>query len=117
MEPIEVELAPGYKMLMLILALVTCGVGWVALWATARSWPKVVDGEGITTRGGKRVFWTELDAQQRVSAVDHLGRRISGRLDLVFGKTRVAIVPQSIVPAQQVMDVLSQVLGGQARTG
>ena len=32
MQPIEVELAPGYKMLMLLLALFTCGVGWVALW-------------------------------------------------------------------------------------
>ena len=43
--------------------------------------------------------------------------RVSGRLDLVFGKTKVAIVPQSIVPAQEVMDFLGEILGGPVETG
>jgi len=116
MQPIDVELGPNFKFVLVLVGVCTCGVGALVLWLTTRNWPRRLDDQGITLRSGKQVAWADLSAQQRVTAVDSLGRRVSGRLDLMFGKTKVAIVPQSLVQGPQVMAYLEAVLGD-ARTG
>jgi hypothetical protein len=117
MEALDVELGPNFKFVTILVGVCTCGVGALAMWFTARSWPRQLTQEGITTRAGKTVRWADLDQQTRVTAVDHLGRRMAGRLDLSFGKTTVRIVPDSLVQGPQVMAFLSEVLGSEAETG
>ncbi|GEM_PF-1983254 len=117
MEPLDVEIAPHYKKLQLLLAFVSCGVGWVVLYLSSRSWPARISEKGMTLQNGKKVAWSKLTNVERVTAVDQRGRRVTGRLDLKFGKTTVKIVPQSIVPGQAVLDTISEILGERVETG
>lgn len=103
---IDVHLSSAYKSLMRLLAFTSLGVGTLALWLSARSWPRVVDGEGITVRNGRRVLWSDLTDLQVVTVADERGRRVTGRVDLLFGKTKVKIVPHSLAEGQEVMDFI-----------
>jgi len=117
MEPLDVAIAPHYKKLQVLLAFVTCGVGWIALHLSSRSWPARISEKGMTLQNGKKVSWAKLDDVKQVTVVDERGRRVTGRLDLRFGKTTAKIVPQSIVPGQTVMDYISAILGERIETG
>ena len=117
MSPIDVSLAPGFKMIRMILTVCTLGVGWFIMTLSARSWPRRVDDAGMTLRSGKQVSWDDLSDVRRVMVVDQLGRRVTGRLELIFGKTTAKIVPQSLIPGHQVMAAISERLGFEATTG
>lgn len=118
MRPLEVHLAPAYRMLMWILGFFTFGVGAFGLWLTARKWPRRLDDSGITLRNGKLFAWSALTDIIRVTVVRHEGGgRMTGRLDLQFGRYRVSIVPQSLVEGPAVMAWLSEKLGQELTTG
>ncbi|MHB0876686.1 MAG: hypothetical protein ACYC5O_11660 [Anaerolineae bacterium] len=117
MERIEVHLSGPYKSLMWLLAFTTLGVGTLALWLSARIWPKVMDAEGITLRNGKRVNWAEMTDSRLVTVVDDRGRRVTGRLELIFGKTKVKVVPHSLEEGAEVMAFISKIAGGPVTTG
>lgn len=110
------HLSEPYKELMRLLAFTSLGIGTLALWLTARTWPRVVDSEGITVRNGKRVRWSEMTDSRLVTVTDQNGRRVTGRLDLYFGKTKVKVVPHSIAEGREVMDFIAKVAGGAAAT-
>lgn len=117
MQPIDVELGRGFKMVRTLAAICTLGVGWYFMNLSARTWPKRVDETGMLLRNGARVRWDDLSDVRRVMVVDQLGRRMTGRLELIFGKTTVKIVPQSLDPGWDVMQAISARLGFEATTG
>jgi len=117
MKKIEVHLAGWFIFLMIAGGLFSFGVATIAMWFSSRKWPAVVDEEGIIMRNKKRVYWKDLTSIQPVKVVSYSGRRITGRLDLMFGKTSVAIVPHSIKKGQEVMDFISDILGVDVKTG
>ena len=106
------------KLLMWLLLPLTFGVGTLAMWLSARNWPAAIDREGITTRAGKRFLWDDFGEQRRVSVVDpRSGRRIAGRLDLVFGHGVVKVVPQSLAEGPAVLACISEGLGEPVNVG
>lgn len=111
MNTLTIEINPAFRMLLWILGIFTLGVGALGMWLQTRSWPRVMDDDGITLRNGTRVRWSECTKIVRVTAVTEHGGRISGRADLLFGKTRVRLVPQSLVQGQAVLDYASAHLG------
>ncbi len=113
----EIHLSKSYKFILWLVGICTLGVGALLMWLSTRTWPGVIDQEGITLRNGKRVEWKQLSDVQRVTVVDSLGRRVTGRLELVFGKTKVKIVPQSLAEGQAALDYVSQILGGEVAPG
>ncbi len=117
MERLEVHLSRSYKFTLWLVGIFTLGVGALGMWLSARSWPRVLDPEGITLRSGARVAWNQLTDVRRVTVVDELGRKVTGRLELVFGETKVKIVPQSLAEGQAVLDYLGQLLGEEVAPG
>lgn len=117
MDPIDVTLAPSFKMVRWIVAICTLGLGWFLMNHTAKTWPSRVDDRGMKLRNGRQVAWSELSDMRRVVVVDEKGRRMTGRLELIFGKTTVKIVPQSLTPGHRVMAAISDRLGFEATTG
>lgn len=117
MKKIDVSLAGWFVSLMIGGGLFSFGIITAAMWVSSRNWPSVVDEEGITTRNKKRVYWKDLTAVQPVKVVSPSGRRITGRLELLFGKTSVRIVPHSIKEGQDVMNFISHILGVDVETG
>ncbi|MEQ8187423.1 MAG: hypothetical protein ABRQ39_05570 [Candidatus Eremiobacterota bacterium] len=117
MKKIDVHLSGSFISIMIIGGLCSFGVAAIVMWFSSACWPAVVDEEGITLRNKKRVSWNELTAIQPVRVVSPSGRRITGRLDLMFGKIAVKIVPQSIKEGQEVMDFISHILDTDIETG
>jgi len=116
LQKIEVHLSKSYIVIMVLTGLFTCGFTIIFMWFTARCWPAVIDEEGITMRSGKRVYWRDLTEQRRVRVVRG-GSRVTGRLDLIFGKTVVQIVPHSLKEGPEVMQFLSELFGENVTTG
>lgn len=118
MNTIDVTLAKSFKFVLVLIGFFTCGIGALGMWFTTFSWPKVVDDAGVKTRSGKFYSWGELTRVVSVTVVDaNLGRRITGRAELEFGNKKVKLVPQSIEPAQAVMDFISKKAGQKITTG
>jgi len=111
-----IDLGPGFKMALWLLGLFTCGVGALALWLTARSWPRTMDDDGITLRSGKRVLWRDCTRVVQVTAMGD-GTRISGRAELEFGKVKVPLVPQSVLQGQAMLDFASRRVGTLVQSG
>jgi hypothetical protein len=112
-----IELSSGFKMTLWLIGLFTCGVGALGLWLTARSWPRIMDDEGITLRNGKRVLWRDCTRVVQVSAVAEGGGRISGRAELEFGAVKVPLVPQSVAQGQAMLDYASRRVGTLVQSG
>ncbi|MFQ5400285.1 MAG: hypothetical protein ACE5E7_11890 [Anaerolineae bacterium] len=87
------------------------------MWLATMSWPRILDQDGITLRNGRRVRWEALTEVRPITVVDARGRRVTGRLELVFGKVKVKIVPQSLAEGQAVLQYVSQILGEDVFTG
>lgn len=113
----QIELSSGFKMTLWLVGLMTCGIGALGLWLTTRSWPQLMDDEGITLRNGKRVAWRDCTKVVRVTAVAEGGGRISGRAELEFGRVKVPLVPQSVVQGQAMLDYASQRIGAGVVSG
>lgn len=117
MDRIEVHLGRNVRVLLILLVPLTLGIGTIAVWLSMLSWPKLVDGEGITTRQGKRYTWSGLTNVKPVTVVNRYGQRVSGRLDLLFGKSRVQVVPHSLREGPEVMSLISRTLGVNVESG
>ena len=117
MERLDVHLSRSYKSLLWLVGVFTLGIGALAMWLAARSWPRVIDQEGITLRSGRRLKWSELSEVRRVRAVDSYGRRVTGSLELIFGKAKAKIVPQSLAEGREVLAYLSRLLGEEIAPG
>ena len=117
MEPLSIHVRTSYKVLMIVFFLFTAGVGTLILWLSALKWPKLVDTEGMTLRSGKRLLWKDLTRMQPVTVVNQYGARISGRLDLYFGKKVARIVPHSLKEGGALMNYLSKLFGKEVTAG
>lgn len=113
----DVHVNGFYKIVIVLAGIFTLGLGAVLMWLQLRSWPKHIDASGITLRNGKKFMWTELTDTRAVTVVGRYGVRITGRLELVFGKKKVRIVPQSLKEGQGVIKYINEILGTQLQTG
>lgn len=114
---LQIDIHPGFKMVLWLVGIFTCGVGAVGLWWQTRTWPQLMDNDGIVLRNGTRLRWADCTKIVRVTAVTETGGRISGRVDLEFGKVRARLVPQSVVQAQAMLDFASAKLGQSVVSG
>jgi hypothetical protein len=88
-------------MLLGLIGTFTLGVGALGLWFTWRTFPRLLDAEGVTTRAGRRYAWTELTLRTRV---------MEGNTDIVLGYDLMAggqgvvrIAPKSITQGAEVI--------------
>lgn len=114
---LHIDIHPGFKTILWIVGLVTCGVGAIGMWWQTRSWPQLMDDDGIVLRNGSRVHWRDCSRIVRVTAVSETGGRVSGRVDLEFGKVRVRLVPQSVLQAKAMLEFATAKLGQEVVSG
>ncbi len=107
----EVKLNRFYKVIMVFSTVFTLGIGGIIMWLQTRSWPKLIDEQGITTRGGKRFMWDQVKNIYPVIVRNHRGNRIGGRVEIEFEKKKIRVVPQSLENGWGVVDYISQITG------
>ena len=115
--PLAVHLGGAYPMLLWLLLPFTFGIGTLALWLSALSWPQRLDHDGIVTRTGRRFLWKDLVEVRRVTVMQQHFGRITGRLDLVFRTGKVKIVPHSLKEGAAVIDYVGSAVGRPVTTG
>lgn len=113
-QKIKVELSGSFKMVLWIVGFCMLGIGALFMYMTTLTWPREMDEDGMTLRSGKRIPWGEITGSTAVTVVDaQTGRRMTGRLDLTAKGQKIKIVTQSIVPADQVMEMIRRKLGSE----
>src|SRR3982751_21348 len=114
----EVHLSRFYIGVMIVVGLLTCGVGALIMWWMARTqFPSIIDSQGIKLRNGDYLLWKDLTAKKRITVVTKTGQRMAGGLDLYFGKKKVKIAPQSFAEGYAVLDSLRKILGNDVDIG
>lgn len=106
----EIKLSGFYKSVIVMAGIFTLGIGALAMWLQLRSWPKRIDAEGITLRNGKHLGWGEFTEKRDVSVINHMGRQVASRVELVFGNTTVRIVAPSLKNGYEVVSYIDKVL-------
>lgn len=66
--PITVSPATFYYLTMIVGGLMSCGVVAAVMWFVMKKLPAAMDAEAVTTRGGRRIPWSELSLRKRVNA-------------------------------------------------
>jgi hypothetical protein len=114
----DVRIIPLNGCMQVFLGVFTLGVAPLAIWISERSWPKSVDEQGLTTRGGKQIAWNEFTKVTRVltrvtrgssSTVEHFELRSS--------KGKVVVAAYRLVDGEQVLDYIWRHLPEQAKQG
>lgn len=111
MEALRIGLARQYKVLMVVAFFFSFGLLTLILWLVTWRWPRILDSEGVTLRNGNRLLWKDLTRVQPVTVVNRYGSRVTGRIDLHFGKNKVPLVGQSLKEGALVFAFVGRVLG------
>jgi len=113
----NVHLSKFFLITAIVGGFFTFGLVALILFVQSRTFPKSIDGEGITLRSGKRYSWHMLTKATPVTIVDSRGRRMAGKLILEFGKKKVNIVPASYKEGYAVIDYINSLLGTNMQSG
>jgi hypothetical protein len=114
---LQVGLGAGFIAYEIFMGLITLGVTALIthFFITAR-WPRVIDPQGVTLRSGKRLAWKDLTDVNRVRLRIY-GARAGGRVEFLFGKEKMIVVPVSLDNGRQALACISQILGRDVTLG
>lgn len=113
----DVHLSKFFKVTAVLGGIFTFGLVAVILWVQSRTFPKHIDGQGLTLRSGKTYKWNELTKATPVTVVNSRGQRVAGKLMLEFGKKKVNIVPASYKEGYEVINYINSILGTELQSG
>ena len=102
----EVKVNPMPGCLTLILGIFTLGIAPIAIKLKERDWPKSLDKNGLVTRGGKRIEWSEFTKFEKV--ITNVQGTITERYDIHSPKGTVAVVIYRLQEGQQVLEYIWQ---------
>jgi hypothetical protein len=97
----EIRVSVGFWILAVGLGLLTFGIAPLAMIFSRKSWPKIVDDEGLTLGDGTRIPW---------KACTHVAK-VSGSTQLVFGGTTVPFPTFSIRRGKSILADIRTRLG------
>ena len=97
----EIRVSVGFLLVAVGLGLLTFGIAPLAMILSRKSWPRIVDDEGLTLGDGTRIPWR---------ACTHV-TKVSGSTQLVFGGTTVPFPTFSIRRGKQILGDIRQRLG------
>ncbi len=110
----DVKILPLNGCLQIILAVFTLGLAPLLTWLNERGWPKSLDEQGLTTRGGRRIAWSDFTRiTEVVTRLNSGGTTVHYELKHPQGKVVVAVY--RLQDGQQVFDYIWQRLPERAK--
>ncbi len=77
-------------------------------WLNERNWPKSVDEQGLLTRGGAHIAWSEFTSATRViTTIGNTGTKTE-HFELRHPKGKVIVAAYRLVDGSQVLDYIWQ---------
>jgi hypothetical protein len=111
----EVKIIPVSGCIQIFLGVFTLGVAPLAGWMSQRTWPKSVDEQGLTTRGGTQIAWDDFTKVTKV--VTRIGRTsaTTEHYELRGSQGKVVLAPYRLENGTQVFDYIWRQLPAQVR--
>jgi hypothetical protein len=113
MESIEARVRPSYYARLIVIGVLTAGLGFLVMGLEYLRWVRHLDADGVTRRDGKRLLWGDLQSMRFVRA-----RLPSGELgalnhvQLVFAGGKAKVFPFVLANAGEVLRSLKAYPGG-----
>jgi hypothetical protein len=102
----EVKKVPLSGCLQVILAVFTLGVAPLLISMGERSWPKLVDDQGLVTRGGKRIPWNEFTKVTKVVTRIGSGGGTTEHYELRSKQGKVIVPTYRLQDGEKVVDFI-----------
>jgi hypothetical protein len=102
----EIKVKPISGCLNVILTVFTLGVYPLAAWLNMRNWPKRVDEQGLVTRGGKRIAWSEFTKFTKVITDINRGAAKTEHFELRHAGGKVVVAEYRLENGAQILDHL-----------
>jgi hypothetical protein len=97
----EIRVSVGFWIIAVVLGALTFGIVPLVMILSRKSWPKLVDDDGLTLGDGTRIPW---------KACTHVAK-VAGATQLVFGGTTVSFPTFSIRRGKQILGEIRRRLG------
>jgi hypothetical protein len=101
----DVHLSGNYLAILVMLSLISFGIGGILLWLRTRRYPRRVDPRGMTLRDGRFLTWNEL-TESRAAPRQFLGVPLGQRWRLKFGDTEAIVSESALAEGPTVMHFL-----------
>lgn len=98
----EVKIIPVSGCLQVFLGVMTLGVAPLMAWVNERSWPRLIDEQGLVTRGGTRIAWNEFTSVTKVFT--KVGTTRTEHFELRAPQAKVVVAPYRLVNGDQVLN-------------
>ena len=105
----EVQTKGSTVVLMILLGVLTLGVGPLLVWLQQRNWPCRVDASGITTRSGRQIPWAAFTHMTYSRTRMASGYEVE-RYDLYGPKTHVIVPTELLVDGPRVVELILRYL-------
>lgn len=110
MLPIELQVKQSYYTQVLIIGLLSLGLGALAMLLEQRLWAKSFDREGVTRRDGRTFRWADLLAKNAIYRQRrHGGQGALNNYELVFKNGKALVFHLMLENAGEVMSFLDTV--------
>jgi hypothetical protein len=102
----EIKILPASGCVQIFLGVATFGVAPLAGWLNERKWPKAVDEQGLTTRGGTKVAWDDFTEIKKV--ITRIGQTstTTEHYELRGAQGKVVVAPYRLENGTQVFDYI-----------
>ena len=119
MDRMELKTSLGFKIRLAIVALFSLGLGLLSHLIRSRSWPRLIDREGITLRNGTRYAWSNLSRVGVLIVVDRRGMTLpfGGAWQLTFGEVTITLNPSTFRKGNEALELITALTGRSPKTG
>jgi hypothetical protein len=108
---IQAKLTRTFYVRLVALAIFTLGIGTLVLLIVSRGYVETLDDEGVTSRGGKRLVWSDLTAVRPRYVRRPGGRAYLNDVTLTFGAGSVSVFPAVLDNGPEVLEWLRRRTG------
>ena len=111
MNPLELKVRSSYYVRLIIVGILTVGLGFLIMGFEYFRWARLFDDSGLTRRDGKKFSWGDLKEKRYVRM------RINGALgplnniDLIFHNGKASVFPLMLENAGEVMAYIEKLPG------
>jgi hypothetical protein len=110
MQTLEAQVKSSYYIRVIVIGLLTAGLGALLMLLQQRQWAQTFDNNGVTRRDGKDFWWMNLKDVRYVHV-----RGALNNIELIFDQGKALVFPLMLENSRDVMNFISHLPGeGQA---
>lgn len=109
----DVEIKPLSGCMVVTLGILTLGLFPVFNWFNTRSWPKLLDEQGLVTRKGTRIPWDQVTKFRKV--VTSMRGATTEHYEMFSPQGKVVVVDYRLVNGGEVLDYIWEHISEEAK--